>query len=256
MNRMMDVGGHPTWVDERGAGDETVLLLHGGMMHSGPLLDAFGDALSARYRVVSFDRRGLGRTADTGEPFHYADMATETIGVLESVVGGAAHLVGWSDGGIISLLVALQRPDLVSRMVVIGTNVHHDAALPVDVDPDGPFARRLYEDYAALSPDGADHFGDIAKRFDVMVNTEPTMSPEELAVITAPTMVMAGDDDFFPLDHTCAIYSALPAGRLAIVPGASHALPLEQPALVTSLILDFLASDEPPPTLLPVRRAS
>ncbi|MET0147276.1 MAG: alpha/beta hydrolase [Ilumatobacteraceae bacterium] len=252
---MIDIGGHPTWVDDRGAGDETVVLLHGGMSHSGLLLDAFGGALTARHRVVSYDRRGLGRTSDTTGPFHYADMATETIGVLESVVGGPAHLVGWSDGGIIALLVALRRPDLVERMVVIGTNVHHDALLPVDVDPGGPFATRIYEDYAALSPDGADHFGNISDRFEVMVTTEPTMSPGDLGAITAPTLVMVGDDDFFPLDHTCAIYSALPAGRLAVVPGASHALPLEQPALVATLIVDFLASDEPPPTLLPVRRA-
>ena len=255
MNRMVDIDGHPTWVDDRGAGDETVVLLHGGMSHSGLLLDAFGDALTDRYRVVSFDRRGCGRTADPGGPFHYADMATDTIGVLESVVGGPAHLVGWSDGGIIALLVALRRPDLVRRMVVIGTNVHHDALLPVDVDPDGPFATRIYEDYAALSPDGADHFDDISERFGVMVATEPTMSPDDLAGITAPTLVIVGDDDFFGLDHTCAIYAALPAGRLAIVPGASHAVPLEQPAHLASLILDFLASDEPPPTLLPVRRS-
>jgi pimeloyl-ACP methyl ester carboxylesterase len=255
VNRMIDIGGHPTWVDDRGVGDETVVLLHGGMSHSGLLLDALGDAMTDRYRVVSFDRRGHGRTADTGAPFHYADMATETIGVLESVVGGPAHLVGWSDGGIISLLVALRRPDLIRRMVIIGTNVHHNAALPVDVDPEGPFFTRIHDDYAALSPDGADHFDDLSKRFEVMVTTEPTMTPDDLVAVAAPTLVMAGDDDFFGLDHTCAIYAALPAGRLAIVPGASHALPLEQPALMTSLILGFLTSDEPPPTLLPVRRA-
>jgi pimeloyl-ACP methyl ester carboxylesterase len=58
MNEMIYIGGHPTWVDARGAGDETVVLLHGGMSHSGLLLDAFGDALTDRYRVLSFDRRG------------------------------------------------------------------------------------------------------------------------------------------------------------------------------------------------------
>jgi pimeloyl-ACP methyl ester carboxylesterase len=230
------------------------VLLHGGMSHSGLLLDAFGETLTERYRVVSFDRRGCGRTADPGGPFHYADMATDTIGVLESVVGGAAHLIGWSDGGIIALFVALRRPDLVRRMVIIGTKVHHDAALPVDVDPDGPFFAMVRDDYAALSPDGAVHFDDIAERFGVMLTTEPTMTPDDLVGITAPTLVMAGDDDSFRLDHTCAFYAALPAGRLAIVPGASHALPLEQPELATLLIVDFLASEEPPPTLLPVRR--
>jgi pimeloyl-ACP methyl ester carboxylesterase len=92
------------------------------------------------------------------------------------------------------------------------------------------------------------------ERFRVMATTEPTMTPDDLAAITAPTLVMAGDDDIIRLDHTCAMYEALPAGRLAIAPGASHALPIEQPALVASLILDFLASDDPPPTLMAIRR--
>ena len=254
MGETIDISGHPTWVDDRGAGDETVLLLHGGMSHSGVLLDALGPALTDRYRVVSFDRRGHGRTADTDAPFHYADMATETIGVLESVVGGPAHLVGWSDGGIVALHVALRRPDLVHRLVVIGTNVHHDAVLPLDLDPSAPFAEQMYEDYAAMSPDGGDHFGVMFERFLLMATTEPTMAPTDLAPITAPTLVVAGDDDLIRVDHTCAIYEALPAGRLAIVPGASHALPIEHPALVASLIVDFLGSPEPPPTLMAVRR--
>jgi pimeloyl-ACP methyl ester carboxylesterase len=255
MNQMIDICGHPTWVDDRGAGNETILLLHGGMSHSGLLLDAFGSALTSRYRVVSFDRRGHGRTPDTDAPFHYAEMATETIGVLDTVVNGPAHVVGWSDGGIVALLVALRRPDLVRRTVVIGTNVHHEAALPMDVDPGGVFATKIHDDYAALSPDGAGHFVDIAERSNAMVASEPTMSPDDLSAITAPTLVMAGDDDLVRLDHTCAIYAALPAGRLAIVPGASHAAPIERSSLMAALILDFLASDDPPPTLLPIRRA-
>ena len=59
-------------------------------------------------------------------------MATETIGVLEQVVGGPAHLVGWSDGGIVGLLVALRRPDLVDRLVLIGANFHFDGVVPLD----------------------------------------------------------------------------------------------------------------------------
>ena len=77
------------------------------------------------------------------------------------------------------------------------------------------------------------------------------MRPDDLAPIAAPTLVLAGDRDAIRLAHTCAIYEALPAGRLAIVPGASHAVPLEQPALVGRLVTDFLASPDPPPTLMP-----
>ena len=82
-----------------------------------------------------FDRRGHGFTADTDAPFHYADMATEAIGLLEKVVGGRAHLFGWSDGEIVGLLVAFRRPDLVDRPVLIGVSFHFDGVLPMELDP-------------------------------------------------------------------------------------------------------------------------
>src|SRR5437868_4684842 len=70
-------------------------------------------ALAGAYRVYAPDRRGHGRTFDTDDPFTYEAAAAETITFLEQVVGGPAHLVGWSDGGNVALLVAAQRPDLV-----------------------------------------------------------------------------------------------------------------------------------------------
>ena len=122
MGERLEINGHPTWVDQRGDNGDPILLLHGGMSNSDLLLDTFGTPLAQRHRLVAFDRRGRGFTADTDAPFHYADMATETIGVLEKIIGGRAHLVGWSDGGIVGLLVALRRPDLVDRLVLIGVN--------------------------------------------------------------------------------------------------------------------------------------
>src|SRR5262245_41600722 len=101
MGEYLAIGGRSTWVDQRGGGAGTVLLLDAGLSNSDLLLDAIGAPLAERYRLVAFDRRGHGYTADTAAPFHYEDMAAETIGVLEAVVGGRAHLVGWSDGGII-----------------------------------------------------------------------------------------------------------------------------------------------------------
>lgn len=90
---------HPTRVEDRGGSGTPLLLLHGGLSNSDELLNSIGPGLSKSYRVVAFDRRGHGYTADTDADFHYAGMAAETIGVLEKVVDGAAHLVGWSDGG-------------------------------------------------------------------------------------------------------------------------------------------------------------
>src|SRR6187200_1328704 len=133
MGETVEINGHPTWVDRRGSGDRTILVMHGGLSNS-DALEALADILAGHYRVVAFDRRGHGRTADTDAPFHYDDMATEAIGVLEQVVGGPAHVVGWSDGGNVGLLVAMRRPDLAHRMVVIGANFHFSGVMPIHAD--------------------------------------------------------------------------------------------------------------------------
>ena len=109
------IGGHNTWVDDarRSEAEQPVLLLHGGLSDSDLLGDAIAPTIGdAGFGIVSFDRRGHGRNGDTDAPFHYADMAEETIAVLEQVVGAPADLVGFSDGGNIALPVTLGRPDL------------------------------------------------------------------------------------------------------------------------------------------------
>ena len=254
MGEKIEINGHSTWVETRGNGTETVLLLHGGLSNSDLLLDSLSAPLKTKYRVVAFDRRGHGYTADTAEPFHYDEMATETIGVLEKAVGGRAHLVGWSDGGIVGLLVALRRPDLVDRLVVIGTNYHFDGALPLDFDPNSEFAAMIFQAYAERSPDGGEHFDEIAGKFMTLATTEPTLTVHDLNKIVAPTLVMAGDDDIIKLSHTAALYEALPNGQLAIVPGTSHALPVERPAETAQIILNFLQADPKPVTLMPIHR--
>jgi pimeloyl-ACP methyl ester carboxylesterase len=250
----VDINGHRTWVEDRGRSGEALLLLHGGLSNSDDLLDGIGSGL-ADFRVVAFDRRGHGYTADTDADFHYADMATEAIRVLEDVVGGPAHVVGWSDGGIVALLVALARPDLVHKVVIVGTNYHYDGTIPVEPDPQSPFMQAIAARYIERSPDGPEHLDVVFGKSFALFSSEPTLTTTDLGDITHPTLVVVGDDDLVSLSHTCSLYEALPLGQLAVVPGASHALPMEQPLRLAELIRDFLAATGPPDTLLPVRRA-
>lgn len=256
-SQLVEINGHPTWVEDRapeGQGS-TVLLLHGGLSSSESLLEGIGPALDADHRVVAFDRRGHGYTADTADPFHYQDMATETVGVIETVIGRATHLLGYSDGGIVSLIVALQRPDLVERLVLIGTNFHHDGLHPLEIDPDSDVLAAMVEAYAARSPDGAEHFAEVAGKFMAMASTEPKQTTDEVGRVSAPTLVISGDDDLVKLSHTIELYEALPVAQLAVVPGTSHALPLEQPATVGAIVQTFLSGPAVPETLMPVRRS-
>ena len=250
----IDVDGLSTWIETRGSGEHTIVLLHGGVGNSDDLLDSIGAELVDAFRVVAFDRRGHGRTADTDAPFHYDDMAAHAIAVLERIdAAPPLHLVGWSDGGIVAMLVALNRPDLVDRLVLIGTNFHIDGLHPMEMgDMEPPPA--MVEAYAARSPDGADHFRVVAEKGMAMMTTEPTLTTDDVARLQHPTLVLVGDDDVVRLDHTVALYEALPAGRLCVVPGASHAVVMEQPGFVAAVIEEFLLGPEPPETIIPIRR--
>jgi pimeloyl-ACP methyl ester carboxylesterase len=254
----VELPGVRTWYESEGAGDP-LLLLHGGLCTN----DTWGAqraAFAARYHLFLPERRGHGHTPDVDGPLSYQAMADDTIAFLETVVGGPAHLVGWSDGGIVALLVALARPDLTRKVVAMGANFlpgPQSCAAPEMFDhmtPDAPDMAMFRAMYEATSPDGPAHWPIVVDKVVDMIRTQPTLSTDDLGRISAPTLVLVGDDDLTALEHTIALYRAIPGSELAVVPGTSHALPLEKPEQVNQLILDYLAND-PVPTLFPIRRA-
>ena len=108
--------------------------------------------------------------------------------------------------------------------------------------------------HVAVAPGGAESWNVLFEKFQVMAHTQPHITLEELGRITAPTLVLSGDDDLPALEHTTTLYRTIPNAELAVVPGASHAVAMEKAELVNRLILDFLEKD-PTPTMMPIRRA-
>jgi pimeloyl-ACP methyl ester carboxylesterase len=241
-----------TWYAEHGAGDPLVLLHPGGADARawGPNLDA----LTGHFHVFTPERRGHGRTPDVEGPITYELMAQDTIAFLEEVVGGPAHLVGCSAGSIVGLLVALRRPDLARRVVLICGVFHHEGWAPGVVDTDEELPEILARGYAELSPDGPDHYPVVAAKLQRLNREEPTLTASDLSGATSRTLVMIGDDDEVTLEHAIAMYRGLPDAELAVVPGTSHGLLHEKPALCNTMIVDFLTHD-PVPTFAPIRRA-
>jgi pimeloyl-ACP methyl ester carboxylesterase len=258
MGGYVEVRGLRSWYDEAGDG-EPLVLLHGGMCTNETWQGQLSQ-FAGRFHVLAPERRGHGHTPDVEGPLHYQDMADDTIAFLDTVVGGPAHLVGWSDGGIVGLLVAIQRPDLVRKLVVIGTNYDTDglepaaAAMLTEMDPAGDDVAMFRELHAAHSPDGADHWSTFLAKFVAMAMSEPHIPVEALGRISSPALVVVGDDDMVSLEHTIALFRAIPDAELAVVPGTSHAVVMEKPALLNQLVLDFLEHDAAP-TMLPMRRA-
>ena len=243
-----------TWYDETGDG-EPVLLLHGGFVDS-RTFDAGLPGLAEHFRVYRMDRRGHGRTSDVDGPITYEVMAEDAIAFLDQVINGPAHLVGYSDGANVALLVAIRRPDLVRKLVSISGNFHHDGMVPGMIDgieAEEPM-RHLSALHAEVSPDGANHFPVVAEKLLRNARTGPTLTVDDLATIASRTLVLAADDDAMSLEHTIALYRAIPNSELAIVPGTSHVLVMEKPVEVYRQIGIFLATDAIR-TWQPIRRA-
>jgi pimeloyl-ACP methyl ester carboxylesterase len=249
MGRYLDANGVHTYYETAGGGD-TVVLLHGGMSTADSWLAQI-PALAEHYRVVVPERRGHGRTADVDGPITYRLMADDTAAFLDVLNEGPVHVVGWSDGAAVGALLALGRPDLVRRMVLIGQYFTLDGmtAQSRGLLEHGEFMERLFRpQYDPLSPDGPEHFPVVFAKMLEMWRREPDIPVAEFAGITAPTLIMQGDGDLVEVGHSAAVARTLPTGQLAVVPGTSHAAPIEKPELVNRMILDFLA-DRQSPTL-------
>jgi pimeloyl-ACP methyl ester carboxylesterase len=253
MATYVQLGAVRTWYDEVGAG-EPLVLMHGGLVDARFFQPNIG-ALAEHFHVYTPERRGHGHTPDVDGPITYQLMAEDTIAFLDEVIGGPAHLVGHSDGAVIAMLVAMQRPDLVRRLVMIsgGFDKSGEAAPGMEFDV-GQVVQFLGSSYGEVSPDGEEHFPVVVGKIGELMKTEPRLDASELAAVRARSLVMFADDDLMTLGHAVAMFDALPDAEFAVVPGTSHFLTQEKPHLVNAIVLDFL-TNEPVPVVAPIRRA-
>jgi pimeloyl-ACP methyl ester carboxylesterase len=253
MGKYVQLGAVKTWYDEHGSG-QPLVLLHGGLVDA-RWFEPNLAPLAERFHVYTPERRGHGHTPDVPGPITYQLMADDSIAFLDTVVGEAADLVGHSDGAVVAMLVAMQRPELVNRLVMIsgGFNKSGEASPDMEWDVD-QIAQFLGPAYGEVSPDGIDHFKVMATKIGEMAAVEPNLQASELAKVTQRSLVMFSDDDLVTLTHAVEMYDALPNAELAVVPGTSHFLTQEKPHLVNAIVLDFL-TNEPVPTIAGIRRA-
>jgi pimeloyl-ACP methyl ester carboxylesterase len=243
----VEVGGLRTWHEVQGEG-QPVVLLHGAFAGAASWSAQAPVLARAGFRVHVPERRGHAHTPDVPGPLTYDVMADDTVAYLDGVVGGPAKLVGWSDGAVVALLVALRRPDLVDRQVLIGQYYNSSGKvtgglvdqLTAGGDQVMGFLRAGYD---PVSPDGPEHFPVVYAKTLQMIETEPELELAALAAVGAPTLVLQGDRDEVTLEHGAAVAAALPKGRLSVLPG-THLLPLESPDVVNALLLWFLGGAE------------
>ncbi|WP_395638614.1 alpha/beta fold hydrolase [Pseudolysinimonas sp.] len=237
-----ELNGVSAYYDVTGSG-EPVIFLHGGFC-SAEVMRELSEQLSG-YAVHAPERPGHGRTPDRPGPFHYDDGVADTIALMDVLGLTSAHVLGFSDGADIGMLLALAHPDRVRSLVHISGNLRpgddvyrpeedHAAAMPAAE------SERVSLEYAELSPDGPEHADVVGARILHMWETEPAIDPASLATVDLPVLVMAGDRDIIAPEHTALIHRSIPGAQLAIVPATSHMLVRERPGLVGRIVQEFL----------------
>lgn len=233
----LTVNGHALHYLSRGHG-RPLLLLHGG---GATPRDSFSKqlrAFAAGHRVIAPEQVGHGRTPAQPGPLSYMRMMDDTAALLSALHLGPVDVVGFSDGGILALMLAAHHPELVRRLVVSGANYSPDG-----VSEEVQAAERARRRYPLAVDEGLRHelsFEDKLIRLWAESPTTDELSPALLSHITRRVLVMAGDHDVIKIAHTFALYDALPDARLWILPNTSHSTFSERPTWVNNEVLAFL----------------
>jgi len=242
------VNGHRLYYELHGSGRPLLLLHGGGGSIVGSWLRQIRDFAPTRL-VILPEQVGHGHTPDVPGPFSYAGMTEDTAALLQQLHLKAVDVVGWSDGGIEALMLALRHPDLVRRVIATGANTtpaevghgfnegmeHANGATFQDGAPNSV--------YALESPDGAAHAPIVGEKLKQLWMTKPGLDELTLAMLRqlrAPTVIMGGDHDVIPVEHLVAMWRAIPNAQLWILPDTGHATFLERPEWTDPFVLAFM----------------
>jgi pimeloyl-ACP methyl ester carboxylesterase len=230
------------WYAELGAGSP-VILLHGGLASS----DIWGNQIPAlitdHRRVILIDSRGHGRSTLGNGPLGYELMETDVIAVMNQLHIGKAAVVGWSDGAIIGLIMAMKHPARVSTIYAFGANMDTS-----DLNP-GAFsspvltqlAPRLANEYARVSPT-PQGFAALHTAVETMQKSQPNYSAAELATIRGPRVAIVDGDheEFINRTHTEYLARTIPGAELILLRRVSHFAPWQAPEDFNRSMLAFL----------------
>ena len=238
---LLSVNGAHIWRASLGAGDD-VVMLHGGLAHSA-YWGLQAAALARRHRVLLIDSRGHGRSDNANaQPFSYRQMADDVIAILDFLKIERAAIVGWSDGAITGLELAMRFPARVTRLFAFAANYDPDGLRDVGASPVfQAFIARAAVEYRTLSPT-PEGFGALRAGVERMWATQPKYTESALRRIERPVLVVDGDhDEAIRPEHTRALAALPPNARLLIEPGVSHFAFLQAPGRFTALLSSFLA---------------
>jgi pimeloyl-ACP methyl ester carboxylesterase len=234
------VNGIRLWYAVFGHGDP-VIMVHGGLANS----DYWGlqvPVLAQHWQVIVLDSRRHGRSTRAAAPIGYDSMASDVLALMDTLHIGKAALVGWSDGAIIGLDIAIHHPERLTRLFAFAANSDPSGVKDVDKSPVfTAYIDRASHEYERLSPTPRE-FKAFLDNISHMWASEPHFTEAQLRGIAVPTWIVDADhDEAIKRENTDRMASLIPGAGELILPGVSHFAFLQDPALFNATLLHFLS---------------
>lgn len=235
------INGAKIWYAVYGRGDP-VILLHGGLANS----NYWGHqvrALEKKYQVIVMDSRGHGRSSNNTTEYSYDTMTDDVLGLMDFLKIKRAAIVGWSDGGIIGINIAIRHPERITKLFAFGANSN-----PAGVqDPPAnsafiTYVARTEKEYQQLSPTPK-NYKNFLTQIQQMWKTQPNITKPQLNSIKTPTWIVDGDrDEGIKRENTQFIAYEIPNAGLLILPQVSHFAFMQNPEQFNTELLFFLGN--------------
>ena len=212
---------------------EPLLLIHG---NGGSMRSFFFqiDFFAEKYKVIAVDSRAQGKSVDTSSVLNYEMMADDFSALLDTLKIDSANVIGWSDGGINGLLLAIRHPQKVKKLAISGANLVPDASV---FSPRGNFLMVSdLEKQRSLKQDAK-----TRKQIKLiqMMKVEPNIPLSDLQKIKCPVLVIGGDNDLVKASHTLQIFENIPKAYLWILPSAGHSPPIRHKEEFNAKVFEF-----------------
>lgn len=229
----LDTRGIKLYYETYGQGEPLILLhINGGSMK---LFENQIPFFAKNYKVIAVDSRAHGKSIDTKDSLTFEMMADDLDALMEHLHLKNANIVGWSDGGITGLVMAMRHPGRVKKLVVSGPNLWPDTTAIV------PFVfnymKQTVDSLQKATPTAENKNTIKVISLDLL---EPHITLQQLHNIKVPTLVIGGDHDGIPATHLVDIYNNIPQAYLWIAPNTSHFVATSRKDEFNRKVADFL----------------
>jgi len=231
-----DIRGFKMYCETYGQG-QPLLIIHG----NGGSISNFINQIpyfTSKYKVIVADSRAQGKSKDPGDSLSYEMMADDYAALLDAMKVDSACVIGWSDGGINGLLLAIRHPQKVKKLAVTGANLWPDTTA-------------VYEDVIDIVKPMYSSLKNIPNKTEAQKNQwklvrllldEPHIPLTAVNTIQCPTLVIGGDHDVIREEHTMLIYKNIPKAYLWILPNSGHSTPIVYKDLFNKTVDDFFST--------------